>query len=106
MAFLFSITKLVRLISDRLAEDCIDQLMGDNEPERGTIIPFLFENGDNQQHIVTDISLDFPDCLLFGDNDQRYDVIISIKHSSNQRKQEKKRYLLQMKVDYHLFSKP
>ena len=76
---------------------------GDNNPETGMIISFTSENGDIQLDSVTNISSTLPDSLIYGNNELYIVMIISLNQLSSQKKEEIKRYLLQIQVDYYHF---
>ena len=79
--------------------------MGDNEPETGAIISLLSKTGDILLYSVTNISLASLLCLIYGDNALYIEMIISTNYLSSQRIEKKKRFLLQIQVNYHQFSK-
>ena len=76
---------------------------GDNNPETGMIISFTSENGDIQLDSVKNISSTLPDSLIYGNNELYIVMIISLNQLSSQKKEEIKRYLLQIQVDYYHF---
>ena len=67
------------------------------------IISFTSENGDIQLDSVKNISSTLPDSLIYGNNELYIVMIISLNQLSSQKKEEIKRYLLQIQVDYYHF---